>query len=91
MITGTKHISIRDGEQTVMEDYALIQKKDRAGTDGKNIKCPILILTSDIPLQASKINFLIDHSGWWRLSIIIVCCMRILTLLWVHNKGFWIL
>jgi len=40
MITGTKHISIRDGEQTVMEDYALIQKKDRAGSDGKNIKCP---------------------------------------------------
>ena len=38
--THSKHISIRDGEQTLVDDYALIQKKDRAGSDGKNIKCP---------------------------------------------------
>ena len=48
MITGTKHISIRDGEQTVMEDYALIQKKDRAGSDGKHIMCPECEHTSRI-------------------------------------------
>ena len=27
MINGSKHISIRDGEQIVIDDYALIQKK----------------------------------------------------------------
>ena len=35
MITGMKHISIREGEQTMTEDYALIKKKDRAGFDGR--------------------------------------------------------
>ena len=38
--THTKHISIRGREQAVTENYALIEKKDRAGSDGKNIKCP---------------------------------------------------
>ncbi len=39
-ITQTKHISIRGRRQTITENYALIKKKDRAGSDGKNIKCP---------------------------------------------------
>ena len=39
-ITGFKHISIRGDNQTMTEDYALIKKKDRAGSDGKNIMCP---------------------------------------------------
>ena len=38
--THSKHISIRDGKQTLVDDYALIQKKDRTGRAGKNIKCP---------------------------------------------------
>jgi len=38
--THSKHISVRDGEQTLIDDYAQIQKKDRAGGNGKNIKCP---------------------------------------------------
>ena len=35
-----KHISVRGKKQTVIDDYALIQKKDRTGSDGKNILCP---------------------------------------------------
>ena len=38
--THSKHISIRDGKQTLVDDYALIEKKDRTGRAGKNIKCP---------------------------------------------------
>ncbi len=48
MITAMKHISIRGGEQTMTEDYALIKKKDRAGFDGKNIMCPHCERTSRI-------------------------------------------
>ena len=48
MITAMKHISIRGGEQTMTEDYALIKKKDRAGFDGKNIMCPSCEHTSRI-------------------------------------------
>ena len=38
--THSKHISVRDGKETLIDDYAQIQKKDRAGGNGKNIKCP---------------------------------------------------
>ena len=38
--THSKHISVRDGKGTLVDDYAQIQKKDRAGSNGKNIKCP---------------------------------------------------
>ena len=38
--THSKHISVRGKDQTIVEDWALIQKKDRTGRDGKNIKCP---------------------------------------------------
>ena len=40
MITAMKHISIRGEKQTLVDDYALIEKKDRTGRAGKNIKCP---------------------------------------------------
>ncbi len=35
-----RHISIRGDNTTLVDDYALIKKKDRTGRDGKNIKCP---------------------------------------------------
>ena len=38
--THSKHISVRDGKETLIDDYAQIQKKARAGGNGKNIKCP---------------------------------------------------
>ena len=38
MITSTKHILINGKEQLITEDYKLIEKKDRAGSNGKNIK-----------------------------------------------------
>ena len=39
-LQGTKKIVVNGDEQTVLEDYALIEKRDRAGTDGKNIMSP---------------------------------------------------
>lgn len=40
MITATKHMRVKGTDLVVLEDYQLIQKKDRAGSNGKNIKCP---------------------------------------------------
>tara|TARA_Y100001972_G_C7378568_1_gene198592 strand:+ start:168 stop:416 length:249 start_codon:yes stop_codon:yes gene_type:complete len=40
MITGMKHISVKGGKQFLLEDFELIQNKDRTGSNGKNIKCP---------------------------------------------------
>ena len=63
-LQGTKHISITGGEQTVTEDYALIKKKDRAGSDGKNIMCPKCQKISRIyNLAWSELNCL--HCRQW--------------------------
>jgi ribosomal protein S27E len=80
MINGSKHISIRDGEQTVIDDYALIQKKDRAGSDGKNIMCPHCesvrriyhLAWSELTCQSCKTSvpkyngWLIDQLDTWK-------------------------
>ena len=39
-ITSSKQIRVRGKDIRILEAYALIQKPDRAGNDGKNIKCP---------------------------------------------------
>ena len=38
--TGLKKLIVKGEHVTLLEDYALINKHDRAGRDGKNIKCP---------------------------------------------------
>ena len=79
MITGMTHISVIEGKQILLEDYALIEKKDRAGSDGKNIKCPhcekverIYNLRWQIKtckfclVESTKYEWLIDQLDTWR-------------------------
>ena len=79
MITGTKHISLKNGKQILLEDYALIEKRDRAGSDGKNIKChkcekfeSIYNLRWQIKtckfclVESTKYEWLIDQLDTWR-------------------------
>ncbi len=79
MITSTKHILINGGKHLVTEDYKLIRKKDRAGSNGKNIKCPHcenvqrtyhLSWSSNSPhackAAVSKYDWMIDQLDTWR-------------------------
>tara|TARA_Y100001951_G_C11139053_1_gene182552 strand:- start:159 stop:407 length:249 start_codon:yes stop_codon:yes gene_type:complete len=79
MITSTKHILINGKEQLITEDYKLIQKKDRAGSNGKNIKCPVCEKTTRIGHLAfstfdcphcnqriDKYDWMIDQLDTWR-------------------------
>ena len=52
MITSTKHMRVKGTDIVVLEDYKLIEKRDRAGSNGKNIKCPICEKTSRIYMIA---------------------------------------
>tara|TARA_Y100001973_G_C5200930_1_gene337581 strand:+ start:209 stop:463 length:255 start_codon:yes stop_codon:yes gene_type:complete len=78
-LQGSKKITIRGDKQTVTEDYALIEKKDRAGSDGKNIKCPncqhitrifnLAWKTRECPschIRTSKYEWMIDQLDTWR-------------------------
>ena len=40
-IQASKKIIVNGKKQTVVQDYALIHKRSRAGKNGKNIMCPI--------------------------------------------------
>ena len=79
MITGTKHISVIEGKQILLEDYALIEKRDRAGSDGKNIKGPHCEKVERIYnlrwskknckfclVESTKYEWLIDQLDTWR-------------------------
>ena len=79
MITSTKHILINGKEQLITEDYKLIEKTDRAGSNGKNIKCPVCEKTSRIYNLAwstlnclhcnqpiDKYDWMIDQLDTWR-------------------------
>tara|TARA_R100000664_G_scaffold5508_1_gene10357 strand:- start:84 stop:332 length:249 start_codon:yes stop_codon:yes gene_type:complete len=79
MITGSKHVSVRNGKQFLLEDYALIEKRDRAGHNGKNIKCPHCEKVDRINnlrwktktckfclVESTKYEWLIDQLDTWR-------------------------
>ena len=79
MLTSTKHILINGKKQLVTEDYKLIQKKDRAGSDGKNIKCPHCenvqriyhlawrtVTCHSCNADISKFDWMIDQLDTWR-------------------------
>ncbi len=71
MITAMKHISIRGEKQTLVDDYAQIQKKDRATRNGKNIKCPECghvqrtyhLAWSENPCHGCK-QYIPKYNGW---------------------------
>ena len=79
MITGSKHISVKGGKQFLLENFELIQNKDRTGSNGKNIKCPhcekverIYNLRWQIKtckfclVESTKYEWLIDQLDTWR-------------------------
>ena len=74
-----KKIIVNGSQQTIVDDYALIQKKDRAGSDGKNIKCPHCGSTERIfnlrwkirqckscNTEVEKYAWMIDQLDTWR-------------------------
>ena len=79
MIQATKKIIVNGDKQTVVQDYALIHKRSRAGKNGKNIMCPICgnisrihhlswssLTCTSCKSDVDKYEWLIDQTDTWR-------------------------
>ena len=78
-IQASKKIIVNGKKQTVVQDYALIHKRSRAGKNGKNIMCPICgnisrihhlswtsLTCTKCGSDVDKYEWLIDQTDTWR-------------------------
>ena len=78
-IQASKKIIVNGKKQTVVQDYALIHKRSRAGKNGKNIMCPVCghihrihhlswssLQCTSCKSDVDKYEWLIDQTDTWR-------------------------
>ena len=78
-IQASKKIIVNGKKQTVVQDYALIHKRSRAGKNGKNIMCPVCghiprihhlswssLTCTSCKSDVDKYEWLIDQTDTWR-------------------------
>ena len=78
-IQASKKIIGNGKKQTVVQDYALIHKRSRAGKNGKNIMCPVCghihrihhlswssLTCTHCGSDVDKYEWLIDQTDTWR-------------------------
>ena len=78
-IQASKKIIVNGNKQTVVQDYALIHKRSRAGKNGKNIMCPVCghihrihhlswasLTCTSCKSDVDKYEWLIDQTDTWR-------------------------
>ena len=77
--TSYKHLSIRNGVETVTEHYEPVTKHTRAGNNGKDIMCPVCghvcrvyhfswsaSQCSNCKTMVNKYDYLVDQLDTWR-------------------------
>ena len=78
-IQASKKIIVNGKKQTVVQDYALIHKRSRAGKNGKNIMCPICghihrihhlswssLTCTRCGSNVDKYEWMVDKTDTWR-------------------------
>ena len=78
-IQASKKIIVNGKKQTVVQDYALMTKRSRAGKNGKNIMCPVCehvhrihhlswtsLTCTSCKSDVDKYEWLIDQTDTWR-------------------------
>ena len=78
-IQASKKIIVNGNKQTVVQDYALIHKRSRAGKNGKNIMCPVCghihrihhlswssLTCTSCKSDVQKGEWLVDLTDTWR-------------------------
>ena len=80
-IQASKKIIVNGNKQTVVQDYALIHKRSRAGKNGKNIMCPVCghihrihhlswssLTCTHCGSDVDKYEWMIDQTDTWRTT-----------------------